>query len=127
MSVVTRNNVTISGEESGRPCCSPTASAATRTCGATSRPPSRPTTASCCSTTSGAGGSASGRLRPDRYSSLQGYAEDVLEICRELNLWRRRLRRPLGQRDGPACSPPSRSPDRFDKLILVGPSPRYID
>src|SRR5215213_2279635 len=34
----------------------------------------------------GAGGSDLGAFDPDRYASLAGYAEDVLEICRALDL-----------------------------------------
>jgi sigma-B regulation protein RsbQ len=62
----------------------------------------------------------------ERYDSLDGYAEDVLEICRELDL-----------RDvvfvGHSVSSmigvlaATRDPERFAKLVLVGPSPRYVD
>src|SRR5918993_1408090 len=34
----------------------------------------------------GAGGSDLSSYDPDRYSSLQGYADDVVELCRELRL-----------------------------------------
>ena len=45
-----------------------------------------PTSGSCCSTTSGAGGSDAAAYDRERYGSLHGYADDVLEICRELDL-----------------------------------------
>jgi sigma-B regulation protein RsbQ len=74
----------------------------------------------------GAGGSDLSAYDPDRYSSLRGYAEDVLEICRELDL-----------RDvvfvGHSVSAmigvlaAAEEPGRFARLVLVGPSPRYID
>ncbi|HEX2096074.1 MAG TPA: alpha/beta hydrolase [Solirubrobacterales bacterium] len=74
----------------------------------------------------GAGGSDLSAYDPERYSSLQGYAEDVLELCRELDL-----------RDvvfvGHSVSAmvgvlaATAEPDRFARLVLVGPSPRYID
>lgn len=61
-----------------------------------------------------------------RYATLDGYADDVLRICRELDL-----------RDivfvGHSVSAiigalaEHRDPDRFDALVMVGPSPRYID
>jgi hypothetical protein len=35
----------------------------------------------------GAGGSDASAFDRDRYASLQGYADDVLEICEELDLW----------------------------------------
>jgi sigma-B regulation protein RsbQ len=61
-----------------------------------------------------------------RYGSLDGYAQDVLEICSALDL-----------RDvvfvGHSVSAmigmlaAAQEPDRFDRLVLIGPSPRYID
>jgi sigma-B regulation protein RsbQ len=63
---------------------------------------------------------------PERYSTLEGYARDVLEICRELDL-----------RDvifvGHSVSSmvgvlaANQEPARFSNLILIGPSPRYIN
>jgi sigma-B regulation protein RsbQ len=74
----------------------------------------------------GAGGSDLSAYDPERYSSLRGYADDVLEICRELDL-----------RDvifvGHSVSAmigglaAIEEPERFAKLVFVGPSPRYID
>jgi sigma-B regulation protein RsbQ len=74
----------------------------------------------------GAGGSDLSAYDRAKYSSLEGYAADVLEICRELEL-----------RDGIFVGhsvsamigvlAAAREPDRFAKLILVGPSPRYLD
>jgi sigma-B regulation protein RsbQ len=61
-----------------------------------------------------------------RYSALQGYAQDVLDIVRELDL-----------RDvifvGHSVSgmvgilAANEEPNRFSDLILIGPSPRYIN
>ena len=74
----------------------------------------------------GAGASDLAAYDPKRYGSLAGYAEDLLEICRELDL-----------RDvifvGHSVSSmigvlaAADDPDRFAKLVLVGPSPRYIN
>ena len=74
----------------------------------------------------GAGGSDLDAYDRERYASLDGYAEDVLEICRELDA-----------RDvifvGHSVSAmigvlaARREPERFARLVLVGPSPRYID
>ncbi|MEV7730397.1 alpha/beta hydrolase [Streptomyces sp. NPDC087917] len=73
----------------------------------------------------------SGRSEPSawseqRYSSLEGYALDVLEVCEELDL-----------RDvifvGHSVSAmvgvlaAARAPQRFARLVMVGPSPCYID
>ncbi len=73
----------------------------------------------------GAGG-ATAPYDPERYGSLHGYAQDVLDICRELDL-----------RDvvfvGHSVSAmigvlaAARAPELFSSLVLVGPSPRYID
>jgi sigma-B regulation protein RsbQ len=61
-----------------------------------------------------------------RYSTLEGYAQDVLDICAALDL-----------RDvifvGHSVSSmvgvlaANREPERFSRLIMVGPSPRYIN
>lgn len=74
----------------------------------------------------GAGGSDRTRWDADRYSTLHGYAADVAEICRELDL-----------RDvvfvGHSVSAMTGVlaadlvPDRISRLVMVGPSPRYLD
>jgi sigma-B regulation protein RsbQ len=74
----------------------------------------------------GAGGSDLSAYDPERYASLQGYADDTLEICHELDL-----------RDvvfvGHSVSAivgalaAAAEPERFARLVLVGPSPRYLD
>jgi sigma-B regulation protein RsbQ len=74
----------------------------------------------------GAGGSDLAAYDRQKYGSLTGYARDVLEICRELEL-----------RDvifvGHSVSAmigvlaAAEEPDRFAKLVLVGPSPRYVN
>ena len=74
----------------------------------------------------GAGGSDASAFDRDRYASLQGYADDVLEICRELDLTDvvfvgHSVSAMIGALAAAA------EPERFGKLVLVGPSPRYID
>jgi len=74
----------------------------------------------------GAGRSDLSAWNPQRYGSLEGYADDVLRICHELDL-----------RDvvfvGHSVSAmigvlaANREPDRFAALVLLTPSPRYID
>src|SRR5688572_9750706 len=74
----------------------------------------------------GAGGSDHTAYSRTKYDSLRGYAGDVLEICRDLEL-----------RDvifvGHSVSAmigvlaAQQEPERFAKLVLVGPSPRYTD
>ncbi len=74
----------------------------------------------------GSGGSDLASYDPVRHSALQGYADDVLDICAELDL-----------RDvvfvGHSVSAmigvlaDLAAPGLFAQLVLVGPSPRYVD
>jgi sigma-B regulation protein RsbQ len=74
----------------------------------------------------GAGGSDLSAYDPQRYASLQGYAADVLDVIRALDL-----------RDvifvGHSVSAmigvlaAHAEPDRFAALVLVAPSPRYLN
>jgi sigma-B regulation protein RsbQ len=74
----------------------------------------------------GAGGSDLSSYDPERYSSLRGYAEDVLEICRELDLREVVLvGHSVSAMIGVLAA--ALEPERFASLVLVGPSPRYID
>jgi len=74
----------------------------------------------------GAGRSDLSAFDPDRYSDLQGYAHDVLEICQALDL---RdvvfVRHSVSAMIGVLAA--REEPGRFSRLVLVGPSPRYID
>jgi sigma-B regulation protein RsbQ len=63
---------------------------------------------------------------PNRYASLEGYAEDVLEICRELELTDVIfVGHSVSSMIGVLAA--AVEPERFDRLVLIGPSPRYID
>jgi sigma-B regulation protein RsbQ len=74
----------------------------------------------------GAGGADPSAWDPERYSSLQGYAADVLEICGALGLDDVVfVGHSVSAMIGVLAA--AREPDRFSKLVLVGPSPRYID
>jgi sigma-B regulation protein RsbQ len=74
----------------------------------------------------GAGGSDLAAYDADKYASLEGYADDVVELCRELGVRG-------GVYVGHSVSAmigvlaAKKAPELFDKLVLVGPSPRYID
>lgn len=74
----------------------------------------------------GAGGSDLAAYRPAKYDSLQGYADDVREICAALGLDRvvfvgHSVSGMIGVLAAIA------EPERFAALVLVGPSPRYVD
>ncbi|MFI5491662.1 alpha/beta fold hydrolase [Actinoplanes sp. NPDC051859] len=61
-----------------------------------------------------------------RYSSLDGYASDVLEIVHDLDLWDVIfVGHSVSAMIGVLAA--IREPERFAKLVLIGPSPRYID
>jgi sigma-B regulation protein RsbQ len=74
----------------------------------------------------GAGNSDPSAYDPQRYSSLNGYAEDVLAICAELGLTDvifvgHSVSAMIGVLAAAA------RPEVFRGLVLVGPSPRYIN
>ncbi|HVF68395.1 MAG TPA: alpha/beta hydrolase [Pyrinomonadaceae bacterium] len=64
---------------------------------------------------------------PEKYSTLEGYAADVLDVCRALNLSGDVIfvGHSVSTMIGLLAS--IKEPDLFRRLILVGPSPRYID
>lgn len=74
----------------------------------------------------GSGRSDASAYDPERYATLDGYATDVLDICGALA-----LRDVIFVGHSVAAMigvlAVNREPGRFDKLVLVGPSPRYID
>jgi sigma-B regulation protein RsbQ len=61
-----------------------------------------------------------------KYSSLKGYAEDVLEICRELDLKDVIfVGHSVSAMIGALAA--IKEPQRFAKLVMVGPSPCYLN
>jgi sigma-B regulation protein RsbQ len=74
----------------------------------------------------GSGASDLSSYDPDRYETLDGYAQDVLEICAELDLEHLVfVGHSVASMIGVLAA--AREPERFDRLVLVGPSPRYVD
>lgn len=73
----------------------------------------------------------SGRSDPSawderRYSSLEGYARDVLEVCEELDLREVTfVGHSVSAMVGVLAAP--KAPQRVSRLVMVAPSPRYID
>jgi sigma-B regulation protein RsbQ len=74
----------------------------------------------------GLGHSDATAFEPSRYATLRGYAQDVLEICHELDLHDVVF---VGHSVSAMIGVLAAidEPDRFGRLVLVGPSPRYID
>jgi sigma-B regulation protein RsbQ len=74
----------------------------------------------------GAGGSDLGAFRPSRYASLTGYARDLLELIDELDLDDVVfVGHSVSAMIGVLAA--NQAPERFRSLVLVGPSPRYLD
>jgi len=74
----------------------------------------------------GAGRSDSSAYDRRKYATLDGYAADVLEICRELNLSDVVfVGHSVAAMFGVLAA--AKEPARFSKLVLIGPSPRYLD
>jgi sigma-B regulation protein RsbQ len=74
----------------------------------------------------GAGRSDISAFDRQKYATLDGYASDVLEICRELQLSDVVfVGHSVSAMIGILAA--NREPQRFAALVLVGPSPRYID
>src|SRR3954466_2524531 len=61
-----------------------------------------------------------------RYASLEGYAQDVLDICHALDLQDVIF---VGHSVSSVVGilAANREPDRFERLIMIGPSPRYLN
>lgn len=74
----------------------------------------------------GAGASDPAAWDPERYASLDGYAQDVLELVRDLD-----LRDVVFVGHSVAAMigvlAVAADPSRFSKLVLLTPSPRYLD
>ena len=74
----------------------------------------------------GAGNSQISAYNEERYANLNGYAQDVLEICRELNLKDVIfVGHSVSSMIGLLAA--IKEPARFSSLIMIGPSPCYIN
>jgi sigma-B regulation protein RsbQ len=74
----------------------------------------------------GAGASDLAAYDPVKYADLSGYADDLIDILRELGLTQTVfVGHSVSSMIGVLAA--VRAPELFSKLVLVGPSPRYID
>lgn len=74
----------------------------------------------------GAGKSDIAAYNPERYASLQGYAQDVLDICEALDLQEVIfVGHSVSSMIGLLAA--NKEPRYFSRLIMVGPSPGYIN
>lgn len=74
----------------------------------------------------GAGGSDASTWQPDRYATLNGYAADVAELCRDLDLREVVF---VGHSVSAMIGVLATRlvPDRIARLVLVSPSPCFVD
>ncbi len=74
----------------------------------------------------GMGGADASAYDPRRYASLDGYAQDVLDICAALELSEVVfVGHSVSSMIGVLAA--ATAPERFARLVLVAPSPRFID
>ena len=74
----------------------------------------------------GAGKSDKSSYNVDRYSTLEGYAQDVIEICEEMDLQNSIfVGHSVSSMIGLIAA--IHKPSLFQQLIMIGPSPCYID
>ena len=74
----------------------------------------------------GAGGSDASAYDRERHGTLRGYAEDVLDIVHALDLRRAVfVGHSVSAMIGALAA--GTEPARFEALVMIGPSPRYID
>jgi sigma-B regulation protein RsbQ len=126
MSILARNNVTVGGAESARPMMLAHGFGCDQNMWRLVAPGFAATHRTVLFDHVGAGHSEAAAYDFAKYSTLDGYAADVLDICTELDL-----------RDvvfvGHSVSSmigvlaAVRAPERIGALVLVGPSPRYLD
>jgi sigma-B regulation protein RsbQ len=126
MSVLRRNNVTLRGRPSGRPMLFAHGFGCDQNMWRFVAPAFEDEYRVVLFDHVGAGGSDLAAYDEQKYAALDGYAADVLELCAELDL-----------RDvvfvGHSVSAmigvlaAKAEPERFAKLVLIGPSPRYLD
>ncbi|WP_313958376.1 alpha/beta fold hydrolase [Chelativorans salis] len=74
----------------------------------------------------GCGGSDLKAYDVGKYTSLEGYADDIIAICRELDVTHGIfVGHSVSAMIGAIAS--IQAPELFDDLVMIGPSPRYID
>jgi sigma-B regulation protein RsbQ len=74
----------------------------------------------------GAGDSDLSAYNATKYASLSGYADDLVEVCRELDLKGAVfVGHSVSAMIGVLAS--LKAPELFESMVLVGPSPRYIN
>jgi sigma-B regulation protein RsbQ len=126
MSVLRRNNVTISGRPDGQPMLFAHGFGCDQNMWRFVAPAFEDEYRVVLFDHVGAGGSDLSAYDVERYASLEGYASDVLEICDELGLEDVVfVGHSVSAMVGVLAA--LQRPERFARLVLVSPSPRYLD
>jgi sigma-B regulation protein RsbQ len=124
--VLTRNNVTVSGQADGQPMVFAHGYGCDQNMWRFVAPAFEDQYRTVLFDFVGAGRSDLSAYDPQRYASLQGYAADVLDVVRMLD-----LRDVIFVGHSVAAMmgvlAAASEPDRFAALVLVAPSPRYIN
>lgn len=74
----------------------------------------------------GSGKSDLSAYNAEKYSTLDGYADDVLDVCHALDL-RDIIYVGHSVSSMAGILAANREPDRFERLVLIGPSPKYVN
>jgi sigma-B regulation protein RsbQ len=124
--VIRRNNVTVSGNPAGRPIVFVHGFGCSQEMWRSVAPRFEDDHRVVLLDLVGAGGSDRAAYDPVKYDSLHGYADDVLEILEALDL---RDVVYVGHSVAATIGVLAETTDRsrFGALVLVGPSPRYLD
>ena len=124
--VLARNNVTVAGRADGPPMLFAHGFGCDQGMWRLVAPAFEPTHRVVLLDHVGAGGSDPAAYDPVRHGRLEGYAQDVVEVLDALDL-------PPVVFVGHSVSAmigalaAAERPELFDRLVLVGPSPRYVD
>jgi sigma-B regulation protein RsbQ len=126
MGVLTRNNVLVSGAPDGRPMVFAHGFGCDQHMWRGIEPDFRPQYRTVLFDHVGAGRSDLTAYNRARYDSLHGYADDVVEICTALDLHDAVfVGHSVSAMIGVLAA--IRATERIGALVLIGPSPRYID
>jgi sigma-B regulation protein RsbQ len=124
--VVARNNVTVGGDPTGRPMVFAHGFGCDQHMWRDVAPAFEDRYRTVLFDYVGAGGSDLSAYDPERYGRLQGYARDVLDVCEALDLHDAVfVGHSVSSMIGVLAA--AEAPERIGALVLVGPSPRYID
>ena len=126
MSVIARNRVRVSGVDDGRPMVFAHGFGCDQEMWRLVVPAFQPDHRVVLFDHVGSGRSDLSAYDPVKYNALDGYADDVVEICRELGLDDVVfVGHSVSAMMGVLAA--ARAPGLFGALVMVGPNPRYVD